>query len=99
MKQIGVTEIRQNLADILGKYDSLYETVKRTPDDQLLKMDLCSDLCLDSLDIEDMFTQLLYSHGIKVRAFNPLTKFPFHEKQTVENFIDLVNYYLSREGY
>lgn len=96
MKQIGVTEIRHNLADILRQDDKLYEMAMRTPDDQLLKMDLYADLGLDSLDIEEIFDQLMYSHGINgARVFNPLTKFSFHEEQTIENFIDMVNYYLS----
>ena len=96
MKQIGVTEIRQNLAEILCQDDKLYEMAMSTPDDELLKMNFYDDLALNSLDIEEMFDQLLYSRGVTARAFNPLTKFSFHEEQTVKNFIDMVNYYLSQ---
>lgn len=96
MKEITLYEFRLNLAELVSDYDGLYEMAMRTPDDQLLKMNLYEDFGLDSLDIEEMFTTLCNDCGITDRVFNPLTRFAFHDEQTVENFIDLVNYYLNR---
>ena len=95
MKEIKVSEVREILTEVIGKYDSLYEIAIRTPDDKLLKMNLCTDFGLDSLDIEDMCYTLCNSYGDTVKVFNPLTEFSFHKNQTIENFIDMVNYYLN----
>lgn len=91
MKQIGITEVREILSEVIREYDGLYKIGFHTPDDELLKMNLYTDFGLGSLDIEDMFSKLYDLYGISVDMYNPLTEFAFRREQTVENFIDMVN--------
>lgn len=96
MKQVTVNDVRLNLSEIIYEYDGLYEMTMRTPDDQFLKLNLCDDFGLDSLDIEEMFVTQCSFYGVTVNKYNPLTKFAFHDEQTIENFMEMVNYYLNQ---
>ena len=95
MDKIGITEVREILSKVIREYDGLYKIGFHTPDDELLKMNLYTDFGLGSLDIEDMFSKLYDLYGISVDIHNPLIEYPFNKEQTVENFIDTVNYHLS----
>lgn len=84
------------LEDVVNDY-VFYRLVKMS-DEQLLKADLRYDLELDSLDIEEILNELHSRYGIVIVLYNPLTEFAFNDDETVENFIDMVNYYLSHEA-
>ena len=98
MKQIGVTEVRKILLEVLSGYTGLCEglaSMESIPDEKLLKTNLRDEFGMDSLDFEDMFDELYNLYGIVVDIHNPLMEYPFNKEQTVENFIDTVNYHLS----
>ncbi|MBR3676438.1 MAG: hypothetical protein IKN71_04820 [Alphaproteobacteria bacterium] len=95
MKQIGVTEVRKILLEVLSGYTGLCEGIASMPDEKLLKTNLRDEFGMDSLDFEDMFDELYNQYGIVVDVHNPLMEYPFNKEQTVQSFIDTVNYYLS----
>ena len=98
MKQIGVTEVRKILLEVLNGYTGLCEgiaSMASMPDEKLLKTNLRDEFGMGSLDFEDMFDELYNLYGIVVDIHNPLMEYPFNKEQTVENFIDTVNYHLS----
>ena len=95
MKQIGVTEVRKILLEVLSGYTGLCEGVASMPDEKLLKTNLRDEFGMDSLDFEDMFDELYNLYGIVVDIHNTLAEYSFNKEQTVENFIDTVNYCLS----
>ena len=88
MKEIGVSEVREILLEVLTEY---HDGILHIPDEKLLKTNLCDEFGMDSLDFEDMFNKLYDLYGIFVDMYNPLTEFAFRREQTVENFIDMVN--------
>ena len=96
MKKIGVKEVREILLEVLCGYSGLCESIVRTPDEKFLKINLQDEYGLSSLDIEDMFDTLYELYGITVDVHNPLAEYSFNKERTVENFIDTVNYCLSR---
>ncbi len=95
MKQIGVTEVRKILLEVLSDYSGLCEGIASMPDEKLLKTNLRDEFGMDSLDFEDMFDELYNQCGIVVDIHNPLMEYPFNKEQTVQSFIDTVNYHLS----
>lgn len=98
MKQIGVTEVRKILLEVLSGYTGLCEgiaSMQSMPDEKLLKTNLCDEFGMGSLDFEDMFDELYNLYGIVVDIHNPLMEYPFNKEQTVQSFIDTVNYHLS----
>ena len=98
MDKIGVTEVRKILLEVLSEYTGLCEgiaSMASMPDEKLLKTNLRDEFGMDSLDFEDMFDELYNQYGIVVDVHNPLMEYPFNKEQTVENFIDTVNYHLS----
>lgn len=50
---------------------------------------------MDSSDFESMFDELYNLYGIVVDIHYPLIEYPFNKEQTVQSFIDTVNYHLS----
>ena len=95
MDKIGVTEVRKILLEVLSGYTGLCEGVASMPDEKLLKTNLRDEFGMYSLDFEDMFDELYNQCGIVVDAYNRPMECPFNKEQTVENFIDTVNYHLS----
>ena len=95
MKQIGITEVREILLEVLTGYTEYHDGIPHIPDEKLLKTNLRDEFGMDSLDIEDMFSKLYDLYGISVNIHYPLIEYPFNKEQTVENFIDTVNYHLS----
>ena len=98
MKQIGVTEVRKILLEVLSEYTGLCEgiaSMQSMPDEKLLNTNLCDEFGMGSLDFEDMFDELYNLYGIVVDIHNPLMEYPFNKEQTVQSFIDTVNYHLS----
>lgn len=95
MKQIGVTEVRKILLEVLSGYTGLCEGIASMPDEKLLKTNLCNEFGMDSLDFEDMFDELYNLYGIVVDIYDPLAEYSFNKEHTVENFIETVNYCLS----
>lgn len=98
MDKIGVTEVRKILLEVLSEYTGLCECIasmQSMPDEKLLKTNLCNEFGMDSLDFKDMFDELYNQYGIVVDVHNPLMEYPFDKEQTVENFIETVNYHLS----
>lgn len=95
MKQIGLTEVREILLEVLTGYTEYHDGIPHIPDEKLLKTNLRDEFGMDSLDFEDMFNELYNLYGIVVDIHNPLIEYPFNKEQTVENFIKTVNYCLS----
>ena len=98
MKQIGITEVRKILLEVLSEYTGLCEglaSMESIPDEKLMKTNLRDEFGMDSLDFEDMFDELYNLYGIVVDTHNTLAEYSFNKEQTVENFIDTVNYHLS----
>lgn len=95
MKQIGITEVREILLKVLSGYTEYHDGIPHIPDEMLLKTNLCNEFGMSSLDFEDMFDELYNLYGIVVDIHHPLIEYPFNKEQTVENFIDTVNYHLS----
>ena len=93
MKEIGVIEFREILAEVIGNDYLIRKKVIHTPDDKLLKMNLYTDLGLDSLDVEDMCSKLYDKYGIIVDIYghHPLAYYSFEHEPTVKNFIETVN--------
>lgn len=91
MKQIGITEVREILLEVLTGYTEYHDGIPHIPDEKLLKTNLRDEFGMDSLDFEDMFDKLYDLYGISIDMYNPLTEFAFRREQTVENFIDMVN--------
>ncbi|MBQ9271630.1 MAG: hypothetical protein IJ218_05140 [Alphaproteobacteria bacterium] len=86
------------MLEVLNEYSGLCEglaSMEGMPDEKLLKTNLRDEFGMDSWDFEDMFDELYNLYGIVVDIHNPLMEYPFNKEQTVENFIDTVNYYLS----
>lgn len=98
MAEISITEVRKILLEVLSDYSGLCEgisSMQSMPDEKLLKTNLRDEFGMDSFDFEDMFDELYNLYDIVVDAYNPLIEYPFNKEQTVENFIDTVNYHLS----
>lgn len=98
MDKIGVTEVRKILLEVLSEYTGLCEglaSMESMPDEKLLKTNLRDEFGMDSLDFEHMFDELYNQYGIVVDVHNPLMEYPFNKEQTVQSFIDTVNYHLS----
>lgn len=95
MDKIGITEVRSILLEVLSGYTAYHDGIPHIPDEKLLKTNLREEFGMDSLDFEDMFDELHNLYGITVDIYNPLAEYPFHKEQTVENFIETVNYCLS----
>lgn len=91
MKEIGIPEVRQILAEVIYEYDGLYEMAMRTPDEKLLKTNLRNDFGLDSLDFEDMFVALYHLYDIDIDARYNISQYKFSNEPTVENFIEMIN--------
>ena len=101
MKEIGVTEVRKILLEVLSEYTGLCEglaSMESIPDEKLLKTNLRDEFGMDSMDFESMFDELYNLYGIIVDVHNPLAEYSFNKEQTVENFIETVNYCLSVEA-
>ena len=95
MKQIGITEVREILLKVLSGYTEYHDGIPHIPDEKLLKTNLSDEFGMGSLDFEDMFDELYNLYGIIVDIHNPLMEYPFNKEQTVQSFIDTVNYHLS----
>lgn len=95
MDKIGITEVREILLEVLTVYTEYHDGIPHIPDEKLLKTNLRDEFGMDSLDFEDMFDELYNLYGIVVDIHHPLIEYPFNKEQTVENFIDTVNYHLS----
>jgi len=91
MKEIGIPEVRQILAEVIYEYDGLYEMAMHTPDEKLLKTNLRNDFGLDSLDFEDMFVALYHLYDIDIDARYNIPQYKFSNEPTVENFIEMIN--------
>ena len=91
MNKIGVTEVREILAEVVGEYDGLYEMAMRTTDENFLKINLRNEFGMDSLDFEDMFAALYHLYGIDIDANYNIPQYKFSNEPTVENFIEMVN--------
>ena len=98
MDKIGITEVRKILLEVLREFTGLCEglvSMESIHDEKLLKTNLRDEFGMDSLDFENMFDELYNLYGIVVDIHNPLMEYPFNKEQTVQSFIDTVNYHLS----
>lgn len=96
MKEITVADVRKILGKVLDDYH--FYDMEKMSDKQLLEIDLRYDFGLGSMDIEDMCSAVFDQFGIDININSPLFKHPFQEEETVENFIDMVNYCLNRNA-
>ena len=100
MNEIGVTEVRRILLEVLQGYTGLCEGVASMPDEKFLKTNLCDEFGMDSFDFEEMLDELYIQYGIirDIDAHYPLIYYLFEDEPTVEKFIETVNCYLSQKN-
>jgi len=95
MKEFGIAEARKIVEENVNDY--VYYRLIKMSDEELLKADLRYDFEMDSLDIEEMFNSVHSLYGIAVDRYNPLAEYAFNDDETVENFIDMVNYCMEHD--
>ena len=93
MKEFGIAEARKIVEENVNDY--VYYRLIKMSDEELLKADLRYDFEMDSLDIEEMFNSVHSLYGITIDRY--LTEHPFNDDETVENFIDMVNYCMEHD--
>ena len=81
MSKVKVSDIRQIL-------ESEFNLRKLPKDDELLEMDLYSDLRFDSLDVEELSCEIRKTYDVSRTYDNEITD-TFRNNPTIRNFIEL----------
>lgn len=82
------------MRDIIGA-DDILNDILALSDEQLLNVDMCNELAVDPIDIQEMICDLSF-YGFSVDS-DAVNKFSFFRKPTVGNFILMCNTYGTSE--
>ena len=86
IKEITVKQVREILETIITNSEALAE-LSQMSDENLLDTDIIREFCLDSLDVEELFSEV-YQYGIRISDAD-IDR--FRAKPTTENFIRICN--------